>query len=347
MQQSQKENRTRLRGSPGNPVGESVDLCLGHKFPLNEMSSRIYFKVSTIAFFAILFVLTFGTSMKLPIFSLFSTHRATVLFGGDMMFDRTIRTAMQEKGGDFIFSCIDPILEKADMVVANLEGPITSQPSKSVGTSVGGEGNYTFTFPTFTASLLFAHNIRMVNLGNNHTLNFGHAGLAETKELLRAAGVRFFGDPDLVEAERVARLLIRGISFSFVNWSDWTSGKADHTVAQVRKEAESGRVVVVYTHWGEEYEAPSERMRILARQFVDAGASLVVGSHPHIVQEHEKYRDANIYYSLGNLIFDQYWNNEVRHGIMLRVVFDSKGVEHVQEIPVELGRDRRTCPIKI
>ncbi len=309
------------------------------------MRHRTYFTTLKLASLAALLFLVMGVSAWLSTLSPFSTSHATVLFGGDMMFDRTIRIAMQEKGGDFIFSCIDEVLKDSDLVVANLEGPITSNPSVSVGTVPGGEGNYTFTFPPGTAALLFAHNIRMVNLGNNHTLNFGREGLAETKQLLRAAGVDFFGDPDLGESERVGRLLINGIQFSFVNWSDWTSDNTDHTVAQVRMESGMGRVVVVYTHWGEEYEPSSERMKTLARQFVDAGASLVVGSHPHIIQEREEYRGTTIYYSLGNMIFDQYWEEAVRRGLMIRVTFGPSGVQHIEEIPVELQRDRRTCPL--
>ena len=271
--------------------------------------------------------------------------RAEILFGGDMMFDRSIRATVEANGDDFIFSCLDPMLRSADIVVANLEGPITQSASVSIGTDVGDEGNFTFTFPTSTARLLARHNMRMVNIGNNHVMNFGREGLAETRGWLDAGGVLYFGEPDLGEAERVERVSVRGIPFSFVNWSDWTSDKTDHTVAQVRKEADMGRVVVLYAHWGEEYVAqPLPRVKQLARSFIDAGASIVIGSHPHVVQEREFYRGAYIYYSLGNLIFDQYWNEDVRTGLLVRAVFGPRGVVSVEEIPVHLERDRRTCP---
>src|SRR3989344_430610 len=268
-----------------------------------------------------------------------------IIFGGDMLFDRTIRTTIEEKGGDYIFSCIDPLLTSADLVVANLEGPITDNPSVSQNSEPGDGSNYTFTQPPQTGPLLFRHNIRLVNIGNNHMLNFSRAGLVQTKEYLDAAGVGYFGDPDSPEAERVARMMLNGIPLSFANWSDWTSDKTDHTVAQVRKEARNGRVVVVYTHWGVEYATTSlPRMQDLAHQFVDAGASIVIGSHPHVVQEHEIYKGKDIYYSLGNFIFDQYWEDAVYHGLLLDVVFTTDGVAHIKEIPVVLGRDRRTCP---
>src|SRR5262249_36610589 len=159
----------------------------------------------------------------------------------------------------------------------------------SEGSAIGSAENTTFTFPTSTAALLKRHNVTLVNLGNNHIMNFSREGLLQTKEWFASAGVSYFGDPDADEDGRVARPVINGIPFSFVNWSDWTSDKTDHTVAQVRKEAESGHVVVVYTHWGDEYVPPTPQMRQLAHSFVDAGAAIVIGSHPHIVQEHEIY----------------------------------------------------------
>lgn len=268
---------------------------------------------------------------------------ATVLIGGDVMFDRFIRKKVDAQGGDFIFSCIDSVLTDADLVVANLEGPITSNESISASSTVGSAENMTFTFPTNTAQLLKRHHIDLVNIGNNHIMNFSRAGLLETKKWLDEAGVQYVGDPDAPEAERVAHRDVHSIPFAFVNWSDWTSDKTDHTVAQVRTEKEAGYVVVVYTHWGDEYVPPPERVRQLAHSFVDAGAAIVVGSHPHIVQEHEQYHGADIYYSLGNLIFDQYWNDDVRNGLLLRVTFTKDGVKTIHEIPTRLETDGRVC----
>ncbi len=267
--------------------------------------------------------------------------RATVLFGGDMMFDRTVRSTIEAKGGDYIFSCINEVLHNNDLVVANLEGPITSNPSKSVGTIPGGEGNYTFTFPISTASLLYRHNIRLVNIGNNHIQNFGAEGVHSTLSSLTEANVDYFGDPiQHVTLEKS----VHGVRLAFINFNEF-GGDAAVTIQHIEKARTQGTLPVVYAHWGEEYSQPTSRMKALAREFVDAGASLVVGSHPHIVQESDVYRDVPIYYSLGNFIFDQYWRDEVRNGLMLRVVFNSEGVEDVEEIPVELGRDRRTCPV--
>lgn len=270
-------------------------------------------------------------------------EEAVIVFGGDLMFDRSIREKLNRNGEDHALSCVDDVLKSADIVVANLEGPITSNPSMSLGSIIGSPENFTFTFPTTTAIMLARHNIRLVNLGNNHSMNFGRSGLLETQEWLDKAGVAYFGDPDKMEEGRVERMTINDVLFSYVNWSDWTSDKTDHTMAQIHKEVLAGRTVVAYTHWGEEYVPPTDYMRRLAHAFVDAGASIVIGSHPHIVQEHEVYTDKDIYYSLGNFVFDQYWNEEVSTGLLLRVKFTKEGVKGIEELPITLHRDGRTC----
>lgn len=308
------------------------------------MDALVHFFISLITILG--FVVHPSQALQtLPLPQIVPPPRADIVFVGDMLFDRSIRTVIEQHGGDYVFSCMDPILSQADLVVGNLEGPITDNPSVSQDSEPGDGNNYTFTFPPSTAALLYAHNVRLVSLGNNHIMNFSLDGLMQTERYLDAAGVGHFGDPDKPEAERVAHVTVNGVSFAFVNWSDWTSDKTDHTVAQVREEAGAGRVVVVYSHWGEEYATTSpERVQRLARQFVDAGASLVVGSHPHVVQQHEIYHGKDIYYSLGNFIFDQYWIDEVDHGLVLDVAFGPNGVERINEIPVVLQRDRRTCP---
>ena len=273
---------------------------------------------------------------------------ATILFGGDMMFDRSVRRVADEKGGDFILSCIDSVLQGADLVVANLEGPITEHASVSATSTPGDEFNYTFTFPPATAELLYAHNIRVVNVGNNHILNFGRTGLASTLEFLHNADVAYFGDP---VHSGIAIGAIRGIPLEFINYNEFAPNgpaqAASTTIAQIQKARAGGYIPIVYTHWGIEYATTSSAYsRELAHSFVDAGAEIVIGSHPHVVEEHEMYRGKNIYYSLGNFIFDQYWNDDVRNGLLVRVEFSASGVQSVQEIPIRLEQDRRTCPVR-
>lgn len=272
-----------------------------------------------------------------------STTQATVLFAGDTMFDRTVRQSADRFGGDYLFACIDQTLKSADLVVINLEGPITATSSVSVGSLPEGIGNFTFTFPTSTAALLAKHGISAVNLGNNHIENFGGGGVRSTMQLLSDAGVRYFGDP---LAHTVARENVAGVPLSIIGYNEFlsTSRAAQATLAQVRTEASLGRLPVVYAHWGVEYATSTSASIIsLAHRFVDAGAVAVIGSHPHVVQPSETYKGAPIYYSLGNFIFDQYFSSATTHGLLVAVTFSNGHAQGVREIPVEIHRNQ-VCP---
>lgn len=268
-----------------------------------------------------------------------------VLFGGDMMFDRSVRQAMEKEGGDYIFSC--GLMSKmlgSDLVVANLEGPVTSSMSVSVGSKVGSPNNFTFTFPDFVPDLLYRHNVRVVSLGNNHILNFGYSGLEQTKAYLKNAGVGYFGEP---RSESIYVYEQDGVRLAFVGFNEFDGRwSASTTNAQVRAARESGALPVVFAHWGDEYSPAHDRQKSLARSFIDAGAEIVIGAHPHVVQEHELYRGKHIYYSLGNLIFDQYWNDEVRRGMLVEVSFTKDGAAAFDETYTRLDRDRRTCVLE-
>ncbi len=270
-------------------------------------------------------------------------QRANIMFAGDMMFDRYIRKMMRVHGEDHVLSCVKDVLAQPDVVVANLEGPVTDAVSMSEGSVIGTPENFTFTFPLGTVGLLARHNIGLVNLGNNHIMNFGRWGLDQTVQYLDDGGVRYFGNPDVAESERVAQMDVRGVRFSFVSYSEWTSTSAESVRMNIAREHAAGRTVIVYTHWGDEYVPAPERVKTLARSFVENGASLVVGSHPHVVQEREDYRGVPIYYSLGNFVFDQYWNEDVRTGLLVDVVFADGRIESIRELHTELERDGRVC----
>jgi len=258
------------------------------------------------------------------------------LFVGDMNFDRYIRKVGENKGEDYIFSCISNFLNDSDLVVGNLEGPITNNPSVSLGSVIDTPNNYTFTFPPNTAKLLAKNNIKLVNLGNNHIGNFGNEGIVSTKKYLNDAGVNY------IINDKIYRVKIGEKNVSFVSYNEFGGDVAEKVAQKIKIEKESGQIVFVYTHWGDEYVEPPKRVKDIAKMFARAGADLIVGSHPHVILSSEKIGDTFVYYSLGNFIFDQYWNKEVSTGLVLEMNIkgdDIKIIEH----KVVLGRDGRTC----
>ena len=270
--------------------------------------------------------------------------QSTVLFGGDLMFDRWIRTVARKRGGDFIFDGLRAEFQKADLVVANLEGPITDNPSVSETSVEGSHDNYVFTFPPETAARLKDENIGLVNIGNNHILNFEEDGVRQTKERLEAAGVGYFGSP-LSGDERVAYREIGGVQFGFVNYNEFVLKGYEKVLADIALAKEQADFVIVYTHWGKEYVAATPGMKVLAHEFIDVGADLVIGSHPHVVQEREAYRGKMIYYSLGNFVFDQYFRPETQAGLLVRATFDAESnTIETEEIPIRLEHSGQTVP---
>jgi poly-gamma-glutamate synthesis protein (capsule biosynthesis protein) len=263
-----------------------------------------------------------------------------IFFVGDMQFDRYIRTVADREGDDFLFSCVSSLLAEADMVIGNLEGPITSFPSKSVGTIPEAPDNYTFTFPTSTAYVLSRHNVTAVSLANNHVGNFGREGILQTIDNLERANVDYFGDP---LTSRVAYRSVP-VALAFIGYSEF-GGSKEQTIEQVRRARTDGYLPIVFAHWGEEYTNVSTDATVEeAHAFADAGAGLVIGAHPHVIQNSEVYRGIPIYYSLGNFIFDQYFSPEVQRGMIVEAVFGSDGSFQRKEIFATLQENGQTCP---
>jgi poly-gamma-glutamate capsule biosynthesis protein CapA/YwtB (metallophosphatase superfamily) len=192
-----------------------------------------------------------------------------------------------------------------------------------VDTEFGSKENYIFTFPLQTASELFNENIKLVNLGNNHTLNQGQQGLEDTEKYLANAGVGFFGDPKNQDF-RFKIYDVSKLKVAFVNFDQFMPEAEKQTLSDIGNvKAQGADVVILYTHWGTEFVAePSQKIKNLAHGFVDVGADLIIGSHPHVVQTEEIYKNKTIYYSLGNFIFDQYFDDNTQKGMGVEVVID-------------------------
>jgi poly-gamma-glutamate synthesis protein (capsule biosynthesis protein) len=270
---------------------------------------------------------------------------ATVLIAGDLMYDRSVRAYASERGDEHIFSCMAERLQSYDLVIANLEGPVTEYASVSMGSTVGDPNNTRFTFPVRLPSLLAEHNIRAVSIGNNHIYDFGRDGIEATREKLDAAGIVYAGDP--TDPTNTSTIIVENpLVTSLVTFNEFIAEGSDAAFADTLQ-AISARAqdsfVIVFAHWGDEYVPASERQKEWAHAFVDAGAHLVVGAHPHVVQEREEYKGVPIYYSLGNFIFDQYFQEEVRNGLALEVTLSKNGIESIEERRVQMSRDRRTC----
>lgn len=267
-----------------------------------------------------------------------------ITFVGDMMFDRYIRAQAEENDYNEILFDVKNQLQGADFVVGNLEGPITNFSSVSTYDSAD-PNHYRFTFAPEVAELLASHNIRLASIGNNHIENFGADGIDQTTNFLQEAGVQFIGHP-FDPARMSTTTKINGQRFGFTSYNYADNSTAQDTVDEITRlktEKPTPEWVIVYAHWGQEYnKQPSVQQRELARQFIDAGADIIIGTHPHVIQSKEMYKGAPIYYSLGNFVFDQYFSPDVRCGLMLTATFLPNGTLQTKESFAELMKDGRT-----
>lgn len=243
-----------------------------------------------------------------------------VLFVGDLMLDRNVAGSAEEEGVASLFSTSTRnLFADADARVANLEGAVTSHPSIArVNHNI-----LHFTFePALAGQALELLHISAVSLANNHTFDFGARGYQETRDRVEASGVAVFGHPYNATGSMSTVFTVNNKTLCLVGFhSLYDAGTAPVTGEITALRPFCWRVIV-FAHWGDEYkERSNSAQQEAGHAFIDAGADLVVGAHPHVVQEYEVYKHKAIFYSLGNFMFDQNFSLETTRGLAVRADF--------------------------
>ena len=244
------------------------------------------------------------------------------------------------------------LLAGADVALANLE------------CTLGGDGWRVASEPRVVTApagirAIAAAGFNVLSLANNHMFDAGPAGFRQLRDLLGGLGVRAFGaGADLAEAARPAIVESKGIRLAFLAAADHRSGAGPFAapgragvapwdvqalIARVRELAGQVHHVIVCPHWGEERLAlPAPGQVAEARRLIDAGASLVIGHHPHVVQGMERYGRGVIAYSLGNFVAGHVgfsdgdtlaWTRTERSGCLLRVRLSATEVRSLEQVP--------------
>jgi len=246
----------------------------------------------------------------------------TILLGGDVMLGRSVMTtALDEKKSAFYpFEKIQNVLSDADITMVNLESPVVSDCPRITGGFIFC-GNYQM------GEDLALAGIDIVTLANNHTLNFGQEGLIETQNFLLSQGVDYVGQGNLVIKQ------INGTKFGFLGFDFTLASLNDEELNLIRESKISVDVLIVAAHWGEEYQPKANYLqKNIAENMVQSGADIIIGSHPHWVEDSEYIEGKPVYYSLGNLVFDQMWSEETRKGLLLKLTFEDGKIINTQEI---------------
>jgi gamma-polyglutamate biosynthesis protein CapA len=261
----------------------------------------------------------------------------SVLFVGDLMLGRNVENIMEKSGNDFPFTHVKDLMKNVDGVVANLEGPIMTKHVPTPSLSV------TFSFASTTAKILSDNNVKLVSLANNHTADFGTPGFLDTHEHLDKAGVSYVGQQyTLATSSAITRKKIGSTNFLFIAFN-LTNPNLDTAAAlQIAKlvEKKPDEFVVAMVHGGEEYVLTSGgKQQRFYRGLIEAGADLVIAHHPHVVQEVELYRGKPIFYSLGNFLFDQYFSDDVKQELTVRLTLTHAEAKY-ELIPLNGNRSR-------
>jgi len=241
----------------------------------------------------------------------------TIVFTGDILLDRGVRTAITRHGADHLFSKgVDSVFRSSDIVVGNLECPATKIKAPV-------QKQFIFRGEPEWLAVLKRHGFTHLNLANNHSIDQGREGLMDTRRQIVKAGMTPVGaDSTMAAAAQpvllttqprkvwlVASLRLALENFSYLENRPCVSQEPmDTLIARVRrlKQSDPSAVVIVTLHWGGEHTfKPVPSQRLDAHRLIRAGADALVCHHTHTLQSIEYYQGKPIYYSIGNFIFDQ------------------------------------------
>ncbi|HUI41622.1 MAG TPA: CapA family protein [Terriglobia bacterium] len=270
----------------------------------------------------------------------------TLLFVGDLMLSRTVGKKMEaESDWEWPFRLIDSRLQAADFVFGNLECPVSD---------VGRNLHHLYSFRADPRALdgLKEAGFKAVSVANNHMDDWDRPALLDTVRRLRDAGIVPVGaGADEDEARQAQIVDFPGLRLALLAYvgvepQDAAAGPKragvawldpDAVLEDVRAARSRADLVIVSLHWGAEYaRRPSAEQVKLAHDIIDAGADLVVGAHPHVIEPLERYHEGWVAYSLGNFVFDQH-DLPTHHGMMLQVTVIDKAVAGVTPVPILIG----------
>ncbi len=259
------------------------------------------------------------TTTEIPTTTTTLPPALTITAGGDVMGDRKMATFLDKNGGAAAFEGVKPYFEGAHIGFVNLEGAISDTGSRNT------VKEYTFRSRVALIDGLTSAGIDVVSLANNHVLDYRWAALADCISRLDSAGIKHAGagkDFDTASAPvildtpagKVSMIAVSQITASFASTSSrpGTYYVSEDSIskallAKVTEASQQSDFVVVSIHWGVEYKTvANSKQTSLAHALIDAGADLVLGHHPHVVQGMEIYKDRLIVYSLGDFVFHHY-----------------------------------------
>ncbi|HZX50032.1 MAG TPA: CapA family protein [Candidatus Paceibacterota bacterium] len=256
----------------------------------------------------------------------------TLLFVGDIMLDRGVEYELKKNGADWTwpFHHIADFLAKADLVFGNLESQISDK-----GVNVG--SIYSFRADPQSMQALTYAGFDVLSVANNHSFDYTKQAFEDSKARLQQAGIMPLADELVIkELEHATIGFLAYSNFPGPALVDWNN--LNQVIRNIRQSAEKVDILVVSLHAGEEYQPqPNQFQKAFARAAIDAGADIIAGHHPHVLQPLEQYKEGWIAYSLGNFVFDQKFSEETMRGAILKVVIADKKIKEASLLPTKLN----------
>ncbi|QHW30610.1 CapA family protein [Paenibacillus rhizovicinus] len=287
-------------------------------------------------------------------------------FTGDILLAASVERLLLKNGYDYPYAKVQQYLQLSDVTAANLETPITLR-----GTPAPNK-QYVYKSSPDALPALIDSGVDVVSLANNHTLDQGEVGLLDTIDYLKKAKLPYMGAGiNDTEAFKPVIKEVDGVRIAYIGLTrvvpvgSWKADK-DHpglaesydptrAVAAIKKAKTEADIVVVMVHWGTELQdMPNDDQKRLGHAYIDAGADLVVGSHPHILEGFEAYKGKWIAYSLGNFIFSGMPDKRTADTGVLDAACDASGkcalkfhpMRAVQSQPAPLEGDEAAALLK-
>ncbi len=280
----------------------------------------------------------------------------TINFLGDIILGRTVAMREASKGVNYPFLKTASVTANATLTVADLETPLSDRYPPVYKNTMN------FIAPTKSVKGLAYAGIDLVALANNHSTNYGEEAFKDTLKTLSANNIAYVGGENNIDEARTLRIIeINGVSFGFLNYNsirgsinatDDNAGVAfvrlqpsytedneddiDGILQDIYYARSKCDVLVIIMHWGIEYQGVSPTQIRLAHAFIDNGVDIVIGTHPHVVQPVEIYKNKIIVYSLGNFVFDQMQSDDTREGYMLQVYLSGKDLTGFKIFPYKI-----------
>ena len=286
------------------------------------------------------------------------TQPLTLIFAGDVMLGRGVDEKLQHESAAYPWGDLLPVLESADLLLANLECALTDRTERWTD---GGYKPFYFRARPHAVNALVAGRVGFVSLANNHVGDFGWEGLQDTLAVLNRAGIAHAGaGADRADAHEPARLVLHGARVSVLAFADYpaewrataTSPGMNYTpvsldpedftevARQIAAARERADCVIFSIHWGPNMRAwPSNEFRAFARAVIDAGADVFWGHSAHVVHGVEFHHGHPILYDTGDLMDDYAVDPHLRNDLSALFVVHLRppAVESVEIVPVQIA----------